>query len=253
MRLEDKVAIVTGAARGIGQEFCYALAAEGAKVVAVDILSCEETIAKVMRAGGEAMGITTDVTDSQRTQAMAAQVVERFGRIDILVNNAAVLGGLRLTPFEQIPEAEWDRVMEVNVKGMWLCSKAVVPTMRKQGKGRIINISSGIIWMGVPMLLHYVASKGAVMSLSWALARELSGTGINVNVITPGATDSGASRSFGDPETIAQISEQMVAMQIIKRTERPSDLSGTLIFLASEASDFITGQTINVDGGLVHH
>src|SRR5215470_4561485 len=136
MRLKDRVAIVTGAARGLGQAYSLALAREGAKVVAVDILPCADTVAKVQGVGGEAVGLTVDVADAQSTQAMATQTVQRFGRIDILVNNAAIYGGLTLTPFEQIAETEWDRVMAVNVKGLWQCCKAVIPTMRRQGRGR---------------------------------------------------------------------------------------------------------------------
>jgi NAD(P)-dependent dehydrogenase (short-subunit alcohol dehydrogenase family) len=207
MRLKDRVAIVTGAARGIGQAYSLALAREGAKVVAADVLSCAETVAKVQDAGGEALGMTVDVADAQSTEAMAAQTVQRFGRIDILVNNAAVYGGLKLTPFEQIPEAEWDRVMAVNVKGIWLCCKAVLPAMKRQGQGKIINISSDTIWMGVPLFLHYVASKGAVFAFTRALARELSGTGINVNAITPGYTRTEAAQGLADPETVARIRE----------------------------------------------
>jgi NAD(P)-dependent dehydrogenase (short-subunit alcohol dehydrogenase family) len=253
MRLKGRVAIVTGAARGIGQAYCLALAREGANIVAADILSCVETVATVQQAGGEALGVTTDVADAQSTQAMAAQTLQRFGRIDILVNNAAVYGGLKLTPFEGIPEAEWDRVMAVNVKGLWLCCKAVIPPMKQQGKGKIINISSDTIWMGVPLFLHYVTSKGAVCAFTRALARELAGTGIAVNTITPGYTMTEAAQGLADPETVARLRAWVVDQQIIKRNEEPADLAGTVVFLASDDSDFITGQTINVNGGATHH
>jgi NAD(P)-dependent dehydrogenase (short-subunit alcohol dehydrogenase family) len=253
MRLKGRVAIVTGAARGIGQAYCLALAREGANIVAADILSCVETVATVQQAGGEALGVTTDVADAQSTQAMAAQTLQRFGRIDILVNNAAVYGGLKLTPFEGIPEAEWDRVMAVNVKGLWLCCKAVIPPMKQQGKGKIVNISSDTIWMGVPLFLHYVTSKGAVFAFTRALARELAGTGIAVNTITPGYTMTEAAQGLADPETVARLRAWVVDQQIIKRNEEPADLAGTVVFLASDDSDFITGQTINVNGGATHH
>ncbi len=222
-------------------------------MVAADILSCAETVAQVEQAGGEVLGVTVDVANAQSTQAMAVQTRQRFGRIDILVNNAAVYGGLQLTPFEQIAEAEWDRVMAVNVKGIWLCCKAVMPTMKQQGNGKIINISSDTIWMGVPLFLHYVASKGAVFAFTRALARELAGTGITVNAITPGYTLTAAAQGIADPETVARLRAWVVDQQIIKRSEEPSDLAGTVVFLASEDSDFITGQTINVNGGATHH
>jgi 3-oxoacyl-[acyl-carrier protein] reductase len=253
MRLKGRVAIVTGAARGIGQAYCLALAREGAQVIAADILSCAETVAQVEQAGGEALGVMVDVANAQSTQTMATQTLQRFERIDILVNNAAVYGGLRLTPFEEILEAEWDRVMAVNVKGLWLCCKAVIPPMRRQGYGKIINISSDTIWMGVPLFLHYVTSKGAVFAFTRALARELAGTGIAVNAITPGYTMTEAAQGLADPETVARLRAWVVDQQIIKRNEEPADLAGTVVFLASDDSAFITGQTINVNGGATHH
>src|SRR5215471_1055256 len=247
MRLKERVAIVTGAARGLGQAYCLALARQGAHIVAADILPCAETVAQVQQAGGVALGVTVNVAEAQSAQAMVVQTIQHFGRIDILVNNAAIYGGLKLTPFEQIPETEWDQVMAVNVKGIWLCCTAVVPVMKQQGKGKIINISSDTIWMGVPLFLHYVASKGAVFALTRALARELAGTGITVNAITPGYTMTEAAQGLADPETVTRLRAWVVDQQIIKRVEEPADLAGTVVFLASADSDFITGQTINVN------
>jgi 3-oxoacyl-[acyl-carrier protein] reductase len=251
MRLKDRVAIVTGAARGLGQAFCLALAHEGANVVAADILSCAATVAKVQDAGGAVLEVTTDVSSQSSTQALAAQAFERFGRIDILVNNAAIL--VKPTPFDQISETDWDRVMAVNIKGMWLCCKAVIPIMQQQGKGKIINLSSDTIWLGVPMILHYVTSKGAVFAFTRALARELSGTEITVNTITPGFTLTEGTQGMTEPETIAQVQAAILDQQIVKRSEVPADLTGTVLFLASDESDFITGQTINVNGGATHY
>jgi NAD(P)-dependent dehydrogenase (short-subunit alcohol dehydrogenase family) len=251
MRLKDRVAIVTGAARGLGRAFCLALAHEGANIVAADILPCTETLANVRDAGGEILEVTTDVSSEPSTQAMAAQTLERFGRIDILVNNAAIL--VKPTPFDQISETDWDRVMAVNIKGMWLCCKAVIPMMRQQGKGKIINLSSDTIWLGVPMLLHYVASKGAIFAFTRGLARELSGTEITVNTITPGFTLTEGTQGMTQPETMPQVQAAILDQQIIKRIEVPADLTGTVVFLASDDSDFITGQTINVNGGATHH
>ena len=251
MRLKDRVAIVTGAALGLGRAFCVALAQEGANVVAADILPCTETVVNVQDVGGEILEVTTDVSSEPSTQAMAAQALERFGRIDILVNNAAILA--KPTPFDQISETDWDRVMAVNIKGMWMCCKAVIPMMRQQGKGKIINLSSDTIWLGVPMLLHYVASKGAIFAFTRALARELSGTAITVNTITPGYTLTEGTQEMLEPETVARIQATVLDQQIIKRSEVPADLAGTVLFLASDDSDFITGQTINVNGGATHH
>jgi NAD(P)-dependent dehydrogenase (short-subunit alcohol dehydrogenase family) len=253
MKLQNQVAIITGAARGMGQAFCLSLAKEGAKIIAADILSCSETIAKVQEIGGEALEITCDISKSQSTQALADQSLQQFGRIDILVNNAAMIASLKLTPFDQISEEEWDQVMAVNIKGMWLCCKAVVPVMRQQGQGKIINISSDTIWLGSPMLLHYVSSKGAIFAFTRALARELSGTNINVNAITPGFAQTDATKNLADQETMEFIQNVSLNAQIVKRPEKPADLAGAVVFLASADSDFITGQTLNVNGGANHY
>jgi 3-oxoacyl-[acyl-carrier protein] reductase len=253
MKLKDRVGIVTGGARGLGQEYCIALGREGARVVATDVLACEETVTKVREAGAEAIGVRTDVSDAKSVQAMTDEALRCFGRIDVLVNNAAVFAGIKQTSFDQIPEAQWERMMAVNVKGVWLCCKAVVPMMKQQGKGKIINISSGTIWWGAPMTLAYVTSKGGVWALTRALARELSGTGINVNTVTPGFTLSEGSKSMMDPENFAGFNQRIVDTRIIKRSEEPSDLAGLVVFLASDDADFITGQAFNCDGGANLH
>ena len=249
MRLKDKVAIVTGGARGIGKEYSLRFAEEGAKVTVCDILDCAETVREIKAKGGEVLALKTDVASEESTVEMAKKTVERFGRIDILANNAAIYGGLKLKPFHEVSVDEWDKMMAVNLRGTWLCCKAVFPYMKEQGKGKIINISSGVHFKGIPFLIHYTTSKGGVVGFTRALARELGQYNINVNAIAPGLTMTQASLDLSSPERI----EKTVAGQSIKRPIQSEDLVGTMVFLASDESDFITGQTIVVGGGDFMH
>lgn len=248
MSLTGKVVIVTGAAQGIGKAYAERLARDGAKVVVADIdfALTEATAAAIRDSGGEVTALGVDVSSKDSTLEMARATVDRYGRVDVLVNNAALFAALLPTkPFTEITEEEWDRVMAVNVKGLLLCCQAVFPYMKSQGKGKIINISSGTFWTAPRDFLHYVTSKGAVVGFTRALARELGEHGINVNCITPGLTASeGAMRGYTRESLDAR-----AAARCIQRWQVPEDLVGTVAFLASDDSDFITGQVINVDGG----
>jgi len=246
MKASDKVAIITGAGQGLGRAYALRLAKEGAKIVVAE-LNADKGRAVAHEAKG--IFVHTNVADEASVQAMARQAVDAYGRIDILVNNAAIFSTLKMRPFWEIPVAEWDELMAVNVRGVWLTAKAVVPQMRKQGSGRIVNISSSVVWMGRPNYLHYVASKGAVVAMTRAMAKELGEFGINVNAITPGATYTEVPRDTVTPEQ----REAIVRAQSIKRAAAPQDLEGTVVFLCSDDAAFITGQTINVDGGLNFH
>ncbi|MBM2811950.1 MAG: dehydrogenase [Chloroflexi bacterium] len=252
-RLEDRVIIVTGGAQGIGRAYCERLAEEGARVVVTDIDGDRaEAVANHLRGlEAEALAVTMDVADQAATERMAAAAIERFGRIDGLVNNAAIFQrpALSRVPFEQIPLDEWDRVMAVNLRGVFLCSRAVIPHMKRQGGGKIVNISSGTVFSGTPWYAHYVTSKAGVIGFTRVLAKELGEHNINVNAIAPGQT-----QSLDEiDDTRMQAFERVAQVRAIKRVQVPEDLLGVMTFLCSSDSDFMTGQTIVVDGGMVLH
>lgn len=250
MRLEGKVAIVTGGGRGIGKAYCLRLAQEGAKVAVVDIIDTSGTVREIEEHGGNAISLNTDVSSEQDTLRMAEETIARFGRIDILVNNAAVFYGLERTPFEQIDPGLWDKVMAVNVKGCWFCARAVVPQMKKQGKGKIINIASIIVFMDTPGMMHYSVSKAAVIGMTYAMANELGPYDICVNAVGPGFVLSEAGKMRWTEE---EAQKRAQSRQAIKRVEYPEDITGTIVFLASDDADMVTGQMILVDGGTIKH
>ena len=247
MRLAGKVAIVTGGARHIGAAYCRRLAEEGAAVVVADILDGASVADEIGAKGGKALALKVDVSNEADTQRMAAESVKGFGRIDILINNAAIFINIQRHPFYEISGEEWDRVSAVNIKGPFLCAKAVFPQMKEQKSGKIINISSSTAYWGTPNFLHYVASKAALIGMTRALAREVGDYGICVNSIAPGLVEHEGQNA---PKALTEL---QLKARSIKRLQTPDDLMGTLVFLASSDSDFMTGQAIVVDGGSVFH
>jgi NAD(P)-dependent dehydrogenase (short-subunit alcohol dehydrogenase family) len=245
--LQDKVAIVTGGAQGIGRAIAEGLAAEGARIVIADLKGAEQAAAAFE--GG--VGLTVDVASEADTERMAAETVEQCGGIDILVNNAGLYASLAMRPFEQIDVAEWRRVMDVNVLSMFLTCRAVVPRLRERGGGRIVNISSGTPFRGVPFLLHYVTSKGAIVTLTRALAKELGGDEVLVNCVAPGFTMSEGVQQ--NPKVIEVLREASVSARTLKRDQVPADVVGAVVFLCGPGSGFITGQTMVIDGGQYFH
>jgi 3-oxoacyl-[acyl-carrier protein] reductase len=250
LEVSQKVVIVTGAARGIGQRFAQSLAAAGARVAAADINDCSETLGLIKGQNGQAIGVGLDVRSAQSAFDMVDAATRAFGRIDALINNAALYGALRGGRFDAIEEADWDAAMAVNVKGIWHCCKAVVPAMRQAGGGSIINLASLAATYGMPFALHYTTSKAAVIGLTRGLARELGRDNVRVNALAPSAVLTDGTREFfGDKAGRAL--DVIKAGQSIQQNLSPTDLVGAVIWLISDASRFVTGQTIAIDGGTV--
>lgn len=248
--VDGKVIIVTGAARGLGRTYAEQLAAGGAKVVAGDIRDCAETVSAIEGAGGQALGLNLNVGDSASCQEMAAQTIDKFGRIDGIVNNAALYGGLSSGKADALDEDEWNRVMDINVTGVWRCCKAVIPHMRESGGGSIVNIASLAAVYGLPNSLHYATSKAAVIGLTRSMARELGRSWIRANAVAPTAVmTEGTQEFFG--ERLDKAKQIIAGGQSLQRNLETDDLVGTIRYLLSDDSKFVTGQTIMVDGGTV--
>jgi NAD(P)-dependent dehydrogenase (short-subunit alcohol dehydrogenase family) len=248
-KLSGQAAIVTGGAKGIGRHYCMALAGAGAQVMVADIADGAEVAREIVDKHGQgaAESMQFDVSDESAVKRLVDRTIERFGKVDVLVNNAALFANLEYQSMLDIDPALWDKVMAVNVRGPFLMAKHVVPHMRKQKRGKIINIGSGTARKGMPNLLHYVTSKGAITSMTRAMSRELGGDNICVNTLAPGLIMSDSVLESGThSETIVN---SVVQSRALKRDAFPEDLLGALIFLASADSDFITGQVIAVDGG----
>lgn len=248
--LSRRVAIITGAGQGIGRVFANAFAEAGAVAVIAERNAdkAAHVSAEIMKAGGKALAVETDVADPASVKEMVEVVENEYGRIDILINNAGIFSTLEMRPFDQIPLKEWEQVLRVNVTGVFLCARAVLPAMRRAKWGRIVNMGSGAVSLGRPNYLHYITSKSALIGMSRSMARELGPDNITVNTILPGATFTEIERKTVSPEQ----KQKIIGMQCVPRAETPDDLVGAVLFLASEGSAFVTGQSINVDGGATH-
>jgi 3-oxoacyl-[acyl-carrier protein] reductase len=246
----DKVVLITGAARGLGAEYAARFAERGARLVVSDLQDCNSTVATCRERGAEALGTVTDVTDLDGVKALVETATQRFGRVDVLINNAALFGNLTFAPFDRLSETEWDAAMAVNVKGVWNCCRAVVPAMRDAGGGSIVNISSLAAVYGMPNGLHYTTSKAAVIGLTRGLAREVGRFDIRVNAVAPNIVETEAAGEFFG-ETKQKVVDATRSQQAIRRTLSAEDLAGSVLWLASDLSRHTTGQTLMVDGGTV--
>jgi NAD(P)-dependent dehydrogenase (short-subunit alcohol dehydrogenase family) len=245
--LDGKVAVVTGAAQGIGSAIADGLAAEGARIVVADLRGAEDAA----RSFGDGLGLTVDVSKEDDVQRLVDETVAHCGGIDILINNAGLYASLEMRPFDEIPLDEWRQVMDVNVASMFLTCRAAVPVMRERGGGRIVNISSGTPFRGVPFLLHYVTSKGAIIAFTRALAKELGTDKVLVNCVAPGFTMSAGVQAH--PEVIEKLRDVSVAARTLQRDQVPEDVVGAVVYFCGPGSDFVTGQTIVIDGGQTFH
>jgi NAD(P)-dependent dehydrogenase (short-subunit alcohol dehydrogenase family) len=249
-KLDGRVVIITGGGKGIGAAYSVAAAEEGAKICVADVVPTERTLKAIKQVGGEAFGLQCDVSSRKEVEAMFSATAERFGEVHGLVNNAALFAELPVGPLEQLSSELFDRVLNTNIRGSFECIRAALPYMRKNKYGKIVNVCSGVVWLGSPLMSAYTASKGGVLALTRSSARELGADGIRVNAIAPGLTESEG--ALEHPWQL-QFQDKAVANQSLSRPEQPTDLTGTVNFLLSADSDFMTGQTLVVDGGGVMH